>query len=345
MIHHTFWCLNRSSIGTEGIITGGNWDGIDQTKVDFLKPSMWRDSSNRYVGLDHQVILAFHKPDCANTHTNVTLVYGGTLQTPDPTPAPTPVPTSYYHGQMKVLYKCGDPNPSTSQIKPQFNIVNNGNETIRISDLTVHYYYTKTGVVQEVFNADYAPMGTSNISGTFHDGYVEISFGSGAGNLSPGSGETGEIQLRINRTSHDEYDQTDDYSFDASKTSYAEWDHILLLLAGELVWGIPPGGLVPDATPEPTSPSTPDPTVIITQPPGVDPTPTQTTLPSQMRGDVNMDNKIDIVDALLIAQYYVGLDPDNFKDPVAADVNNDGKINIVDALLVAQYYVGMIGGF
>jgi hypothetical protein len=58
-------------------------------------------------------------------------------------------------------------------------------------------------------------------------------------------------------------------------------------------------------------------------------------------GDVNSDGSIDIVDALLIAQYYVGLDPANF-DAAAADVNGDGSIDILDALLVAQYYVGLI---
>ena len=58
-------------------------------------------------------------------------------------------------------------------------------------------------------------------------------------------------------------------------------------------------------------------------------------------GDVNSSGGINIVDALLIAQYYVGLDPVDF-DQAAADVNGDAKINIVDALQVAQYYVGLI---
>jgi len=58
-------------------------------------------------------------------------------------------------------------------------------------------------------------------------------------------------------------------------------------------------------------------------------------------GDVNGDDLINIIDALMIAQYDVGLDPDPF--PLeAADVNNDGIINIIDALLVAQYYVELI---
>ncbi|MBN2135444.1 MAG: carbohydrate-binding protein, partial [Acidobacteria bacterium] len=61
-------------------------------------------------------------------------------------------------------------------------------------------------------------------------------------------------------------------------------------------------------------------------------------------GDVNGDGTINIVDALLIAQYYVGLNPSPF-DQVAADVNCDNNANIVDALLIAQYYVGLISPF
>ncbi len=61
-------------------------------------------------------------------------------------------------------------------------------------------------------------------------------------------------------------------------------------------------------------------------------------------GDVNSSGTIDIVDALLVAQYYVGLNPQNF-DSSAADVNCSGSIDIVDALLVAQYYVGLVSSF
>lgn len=58
-------------------------------------------------------------------------------------------------------------------------------------------------------------------------------------------------------------------------------------------------------------------------------------------GDVNSSGKVDIVDALLIAQKYVGGSPSGFFIE-AADVNNDKSINIVDALLVAQFYVRSI---
>jgi hypothetical protein len=53
---------------------------------------------------------------------------------------------------------------------------------------------------------------------------------------------------------------------------------------------------------------------------------------------------VDIVDALLTAQYYVGLDPAGFI-PGNADTNCDGNIDIVDALVIAQYYVGLITQF
>jgi endoglucanase len=62
---------------------------------------------------------------------------------------------------------------------------------------------------------------------------------------------------------------------------------------------------------------------------------------SQSCGDVNNSGSVDIVDALLIAQEYVGLQPSPFYAS-AADTNGDGSIDIIDALLVAQYYVGLV---
>ncbi|MBN2440859.1 MAG: glycoside hydrolase family 11 protein [Spirochaetales bacterium] len=75
-----------------------------------------------------------------------------------------------------------------------------------------------------------------------------------------------------------------------------------------------------------------------------DPTPNATDIPGETPGDVNSDETVDIVDALLIAQYFVGLNPADF-NPDVADTNCDGTIDIVDALLTAQYYVGIINGF
>jgi hypothetical protein len=95
---------------------------------------------------------------------------------------------------------------------------------------------------------------------------------------------------------------------------------------GVLLWGEePPGGSTQTPTPTP-DPGTPTPD------PGGD------------LGDVNSDGTVDIIDALLVAQYYVGLDPSGF-NPDAADTNCDGSIDIIDALLIAQYYVGLVSAF
>lgn len=58
-------------------------------------------------------------------------------------------------------------------------------------------------------------------------------------------------------------------------------------------------------------------------------------------GDANKDGSVDIVDALIIAQYYVGTNPANFHTDVS-DVDHSGQIDIVDALLVAQFYVDLL---
>jgi mannan endo-1,4-beta-mannosidase len=60
-------------------------------------------------------------------------------------------------------------------------------------------------------------------------------------------------------------------------------------------------------------------------------------------GDVNRDSSIDIVDALLVAQYYVGNSV--AIDTQAADVDYSGTIDIVDALQIARFYVGLITHF
>jgi lysophospholipase L1-like esterase len=71
--------------------------------------------------------------------------------------------------------------------------------------------------------------------------------------------------------------------------------------------------------------------------------PVSTSPPGNL-GDVNSDGSITIIDALLTAQYYVDLNPQDF-NPANADTDCDGDIDIIDALLIAQYYVNLISGF
>jgi Protein of unknown function (DUF1566)/Dockerin type I domain len=61
-------------------------------------------------------------------------------------------------------------------------------------------------------------------------------------------------------------------------------------------------------------------------------------------GDVNGDGRVDVADALLTAQYDVGLRPCGrapFDHPAVCDVNGDGACDIGDALRMAQCDVGL----
>jgi hypothetical protein len=85
---------------------------------------------------------------------------------------------------------------------------------------------------------------------------------------------------------------------------------------------------------------------VITSAPNMTPSPIAgpTMLPAGTKGDVNGNGSVDIVDALLIAQYHVGQIPANFV-VTNADVNCSGGIDIIDALFVARIYVGLISSF
>jgi len=73
------------------------------------------------------------------------------------------------------------------------------------------------------------------------------------------------------------------------------------------------------------------------------PTPTPTVTPVfPACADVNQDNKVDVIDALMIAQCYVSIGGCACEWGPCPDVDCDGDIDIVDALRIAQYYVGLI---
>jgi hypothetical protein len=138
---------------------------------------------------------------------------------------------------------------TTQEIRPHLDVINNGSSPQDLSALTVRYWYTADGSSSQAYACDYAalPSGCSQVSATFvqmpqpkttADHYMEVAFTSGS--IAPGL-HTGEIQLRFHDTSYAvTFSQTNDYSFDGTKTAYAPWDRVTLYRAGTLVWGIEP---------------------------------------------------------------------------------------------------------
>jgi cellulose 1,4-beta-cellobiosidase len=72
------------------------------------------------------------------------------------------------------------------------------------------------------------------------DTYIELSLSSAHTQLGPG--ESADFSWRMNGPNQatDIYTQTNDYSFDASKTSVTTWDHVVLLQNGAILWGTVP---------------------------------------------------------------------------------------------------------
>jgi len=58
-----------------------------------------------------------------------------------------------------------------------------------------------------------------------------------------------------------------------------------------------------------------------------------------MEGDVNLDARCDIVDAMYIAQFTVGLMELDETQLTCADTTDDDMVNIVDAMHIAQFTV------
>lgn len=151
------------------------------------------------------------------------------------------VPTS-----LVLQYRAGDTNATDNQVKPYFKIKNTGTTAVNLSDLKIRYYFTKDS--NQTLNGviDWAQVGNSNVqvsfangTGTNTDTYVELSFTSTAGSIAAG-GQSGDIQLRIYKSDWSNFNEANDYSFDATKTAFNNWDKVTLHQGGTQVWGIAP---------------------------------------------------------------------------------------------------------
>jgi endo-1,4-beta-D-glucanase Y len=163
------------------------------------------------------------------------------LPSPSPTPNPSPQP-----GGLKVQYRAGDTNAGDNQIKPHLQLVNTGSSSIPLSELKIRYWYTVDGDKPQSYWCDWAALGCASVSGRFvklatpkasADYYLELGFSGGT--LAPGA-SSGEIQSRIAKSDWSNYSESGDYSFDPTKTAFADWSRVTLYRNGSLVWGSEP---------------------------------------------------------------------------------------------------------
>ncbi|HEX8528701.1 MAG TPA: T9SS type A sorting domain-containing protein, partial [Cytophagales bacterium] len=73
------------------------------------------------------------------------------------------------------------------------------------------------------------------------NGYLEVGFATAAGSVAAG-GNSGEVQARFSKTDWSNYVEAGDYSYDATRTAYADWNRVTLYRNGVLVWGTEPAG-------------------------------------------------------------------------------------------------------
>ena len=148
----------------------------------------------------------------------------------------------------------GSTTATTNSINPKIKITNSGQNAVGLSTVTVRYYYTIDTEKDQSFWCDSAAITsgtyrniTSNVTGSFvkmstaksgADHYVEIGFTVAAGSLA--TGETVELQPRFAKTDWSNYNQADDYSFNANASSYNDTSKIPLYISGQLSFGTEP---------------------------------------------------------------------------------------------------------
>lgn len=169
-------------------------------------------------------------------YANNMLIWGSEPQTP----APTPIPVR----KLEIRMCNTKDHQKTNTLYPRYILSNTGNVPINLQDVGMRYYYTIDGEEEQNFWCDWSSAGASNITGKFvkltepienADYYVEVGFKSGAGILKPGSQV--EIHTRIAKSDWKDYDQTNDYSYTASKHDYILWNKVAVFIGDEMLWG------------------------------------------------------------------------------------------------------------
>lgn len=147
---------------------------------------------------------------------------------------------------LVLQYRAADTSTGDNSIKPHFQIKNTGTTPIDLKEVKIRYWYTNDGGKEQAFFCDYAQVQCTNVKGSFGsvtlaktgaDTYLEVTF---TGGTLAVDGQSGEIQTRVHHSDWSNYNEANDYSFDATKTVFTDWDRVTLYYRDALVWGSEP---------------------------------------------------------------------------------------------------------
>jgi hypothetical protein len=156
---------------------------------------------------------------------------------------------------FSVLYGVQNSNATSPYIECELHAKNSGTSMVTLSELKVRYYFTDEVKKAPQITINWSHISTSGANqslsvgatpgtvvpaATGADSYIEFGLSSSHSMLGPG--ESADFSWRMNGPNQatDIYTQTNDYSFDASKTSVTVWDHVVLMQNGSILWGTVP---------------------------------------------------------------------------------------------------------
>jgi hypothetical protein len=153
------------------------------------------------------------------------------------------------------VYYYSNSEATGSSIQMYFDIVNFTAYSVRLSQVTIRYWFTDEGTGQaNVLEQYYVPLPTTMKFVTLNppregaDTVLEVSY-TAAGDAGGSFVETRGFNFAFHKASYSgTYDQTNDYSYDPTlKTSLGQNPKITAYINGALAWGcepppLPPGG-------------------------------------------------------------------------------------------------------
>jgi hypothetical protein len=230
----------------------------------------WRDGTTGFVETLAQLAAAPHFSQRVQDESMASPLDAGTTSTPDAGTTSTPdasTPAAVSDAAMPAVqddtepatdigitaqYQASNAVASDNVIGPFLQITNaSAPGGVALASLTLRYYFTNEhaalcpdGCMVEGYYSGIHPTGMGvaakrrYVSINDKRAYLEISFESGAPQLMPG--QSVEVQQYFHTNPYETFDESDDYSFDAAKTTFSDSRKITVYRDGKRVWGEPP---------------------------------------------------------------------------------------------------------